>query len=70
MNVEQGTFTPLIFTIYGGYGPECLAFHKHLADKIVDKTGVDYAKVLTFTKFKISLTGRPVYETDRSFIIS
>ena len=54
MNVEQGTFTPLIFTIYGGYGPECLAYHKQLATKIADKTGDDYAKVLTFMRCKIS----------------
>ena len=54
MNVEQGTFTPLVFTIYGGYGPECLAYHKHLANKIADKTGDDYAKVLTLIRCKIS----------------
>ena len=40
--------------VYGGYGPECLAFHKHLATKIADKTGDDYAQVLTFMRCKIS----------------
>ena len=27
MNIEHGTFTPLIFTIHRGMGPECAAYH-------------------------------------------
>ena len=34
MNIEQGTFTPLIFSINGGEGAESLAFHRHIAEKI------------------------------------
>ena len=30
MNVEHGTFTPLVYSINGGIGPECSAYHKHL----------------------------------------
>ena len=37
MNIEQGTFTPLIYTIHGGMGPECAAFHKNIAEKIAYK---------------------------------
>ena len=44
MNIEHGTFTPLIFTIHGGMGPECAAYHQNLA-------GEQYAKVLTFIMF-------------------
>ncbi len=54
MNVEQGSFTPLIFTINGGVGSECSAFHKNLAEKIATKTGDQYAKVLTFIRCKLS----------------
>ena len=54
MNVEQGTFTPLIFTVYGGTGSECTAYHKNLADKISSKTGENYAKVITFMRCKLS----------------
>ena len=54
MNVEQGTFTPLIFTVYGGTGSECTAYHKNLADKISSKTGENYAKVITFMRYKLS----------------
>ena len=51
MNIEQGTFTPLIYTIHGGMGPECAAFHKNIAEKIAYKTD---AKVQTFIRCKLS----------------
>ena len=54
MNIEHGTFTPLIFTIHGGMGPECAAYHQNLAEKIASKTGEQYAKVLTFMRCKLS----------------
>ena len=40
MQVEQGTFTPLVFTVAGSMGPECLQFHKSLAEKISNKSGI------------------------------
>ena len=39
MNVEHGTFTPLVFSVHGSTGPECSAYHANLADKIATKTG-------------------------------
>ena len=30
--IEQGTFTPLIFTTTGGMGKECLIYHSRLTD--------------------------------------
>ena len=30
MNVEHGTFTPLVFTVFGGMGQENEKYHKHL----------------------------------------
>ena len=54
MNVEHGTFTPLVFSINGGEGPECTTFHKLLADKLSLKTGDRYEKVLTWIRCKIS----------------
>ena len=53
MNIEQGTFTPLIYTIHGGMGPECATFHKNIAEKIAYKTGDNYAKVQTFIRCKL-----------------
>ena len=34
MNIEHGTFTPLVFSVNGGASTECLMFHKHLAEKL------------------------------------
>ena len=38
MNVEHGTFTPLVFSLAGGEGSEISMFYKHFAQKIVNKT--------------------------------
>ena len=32
MQVEQGTFSPLVFSIYGGMGRECQAFYSRLSE--------------------------------------
>ena len=31
-NIEQGTFTPLVFAITGGMGEECKKYHSQLAE--------------------------------------
>ena len=54
MQIEQGTFTPLIFTTTGSMGPECLQYHKSLADKIASKTGERYAYIMNFIRCKLS----------------
>ena len=54
MNVEHGTFTPLIFATNGGAGPEAHTFHKHLADKIAEKTGERYEAIMTWIRCKLS----------------
>ena len=36
LDTEHGTFTPLIFTITGGMGKECLMYHNRLgADHLI-----------------------------------
>ena len=54
INVEHGTFTPLVYGINGGMGKECEIFHKRLADKIEEKTGERYEKVITYIRCKVS----------------
>ena len=34
MEIEQGTFTPLVFTITGGMADECVKYHSRLAELI------------------------------------
>ena len=54
MNVEHGTFTPLVFSVTGGEGPETSTYHRHLAAKIASKTEDKYEKVLTLLRCKLS----------------
>ena len=54
MNVEHGTFTPLVFSVNGGMAKECLKFHKFVAEKIANKSGCCYEKVLSIIKCKFS----------------
>ena len=38
MNVEHGTYTPLVFSLTSGEGPETSLFHEHIVQKIANKT--------------------------------
>ena len=37
MNIEHGTFTPLVFSVSGVVGKEWSMFHKHMVEKIAKK---------------------------------
>ena len=37
LQIENGSFTPLVFAANGGIGKKCIRFYKRLADMIVDK---------------------------------
>ena len=54
MQIEQGTFTPLVFTTTGSMGPECILYHKALAERLSTKTGERYAYVMNFIRCKLS----------------
>ena len=54
MHIEQGTFTPLVFTTTGSMGPECTLYHKTLAEKLASKSGERYAYVINFIRCKLS----------------
>ena len=54
MDIEHGTFTPLVFSLNGGIGTECSMFHKHVAEKIANKTDECYEKIISFIQCKLS----------------
>ena len=54
MEVEHGSFTPLIFTTTGVMSHECSIFHKSLAEKISAKRGERYEEVMRFLRVKFS----------------
>ena len=45
LQVEKGTFTPLIFSTTGGMGPECERYHKRVAELISKKRNEEYSDV-------------------------
>ena len=49
LNVERGTFTPLVFSAMGGAGPAAAtAFLKRLADKYAPRKSSSYAQTLNW----------------------
>ena len=54
MNVEHGTFTPLAFSLTGDEGPKTSIFHKHIAQKLANKTEEKNEKVQTLIRCKLS----------------
>ena len=54
MQIEHGTFTPLVFAVNGATAPECEKFNKHLAERIATKTGEKYGSVIAWIRCKLS----------------
>lgn len=54
MTVEQGTFTPLVFSVFGTAAPECQVFLKHLISKIESKRNENYNDVCNWIRCKLS----------------
>ena len=53
INVERGTFTPLVFSTTGGMALECHKYHKRLAGLIAAKTGERYQDTINYIRKKI-----------------
>ena len=54
MEVDQGSFTPLVFTIAGGIGGEDRAFYSRLATLLSLKNGIEKSKVLSWVRSKVN----------------
>ena len=54
LDIEHGTFTPLVFTTTGGMGKKCLMYHSRLAQLIVIKKGEQYAKTISWIRTRTS----------------
>ena len=53
LNVEKGTFSPIVFNTVGGMAIEADRFIKRLAEKISRKKGTPYSKVITFVRKRL-----------------
>lgn len=54
LEIEQGSFTPLIFSTTGGMGTECKIYHKRLAELISIKKCETYSTTMSWIRAKIS----------------
>ena len=54
MEVEHGTFTPLVFSTTGVMAHECSVYHKTLAEKICEKKNERYEEVMRYLRVKFS----------------
>ena len=54
LEVEQGTFTPLVLTSTGGMADECKRFHSRLAELLALKKGDGYATTISWIRAKVS----------------
>ena len=53
ITVERGSFTPLIYTTFGGWGPQSTRYHKRLAEKIAVKQNEKYSHVLNHMRARV-----------------
>ena len=54
IEVENDTFTPLVFTTTGGMSQECQRCHSRLAELISSKKQEEYATTITWIRTKVS----------------
>ena len=54
LDIEHGTFTPLVFTTTGGMGKECLKYHSRLAQLIAIKKREQYAQTISWIRTRTS----------------
>ena len=54
LQVENGTFTPLVFNVFGGMGRECITFYKRLSSLMAEKRNENLSYVTTWIRTRIS----------------
>jgi len=54
MQVDSGSFTPLVFFTVGSMGPETVAYHKALAEKIAQKKDEWYSDIISYIRTMLS----------------
>ena len=54
LEVEQATFTPLVFSMTGGMAVECKWYHSRLAELDAAKKGEGYATTMSWIRARVS----------------
>ena len=55
-HVEHGSFTPLVFTSFGGMSVECNKFFKHISEKISVKRNIPYSIATSWVRTKLNFS--------------
>ena len=53
MTVEKGTFTPLVYSTFGGCGPQATRYHKRIAELISKKRNEEYHHVINHIRVRV-----------------
>ena len=53
LEVEQGSFTPMVFTATGGMADECKTYHNRLAELLSNKKGEDYSNTISWIRVSL-----------------
>ena len=55
LNIENASFTPLVFNINGGMARECKKFFSRLTEMVAEKRNVHVSVATSFIRTKLSL---------------
>ena len=53
IQIEKGSFTPIVLSTFGGMGPEAEKFHNRLAQLIAVKRNETYASVMNYIRTRL-----------------
>ena len=56
VEVEHATFTPLVFSCFGGMSRECGTFYKKLSEMIAEKRKITVSEATCFVRTKINFS--------------
>ena len=56
IEVEHSSFTPLIFSCFGGMSKECTTFYKHLSELLAEKRDEPYYKISNYIRTRMSFS--------------
>ena len=56
IDVEHGTFTPLVFSCFGGMSRECCSFYKKLSEKMAEKRNISISDSICFIRTRINFS--------------
>ena len=54
IEVENGSFTPLVFSCFGGMSRECGMFFRRLSEMLAEKRGLTTSEVTCYVRTKVS----------------